>query len=145
MALTLFFTRPSSLRRNNLEKPPPGAGQDRDDQPPPPGPSVHWGQTPRRSHNAWPRLSQGSDSPFSEHFKNSNDFTIFHYQNWEKNVSSYFHIIIRFFFLLRHLVIWFHIFGLSSGSEKKKKMPCWFRFLFRWENCLKNMNFEFIE
>jgi len=43
LAMTLFFTRPSSLRRNQLEKPPPGGSdQDRDNQPPPPGPSVHW-------------------------------------------------------------------------------------------------------
>jgi len=41
MALTLFFMRPSSLRRSNLEKPPRGPEQDGDGQPPPPGPSVH--------------------------------------------------------------------------------------------------------
>lgn len=41
IALTLFFTRPSSLRRSVQEKPARGPDQDRDDQPPPPGPSVH--------------------------------------------------------------------------------------------------------
>lgn len=42
LALSLFFLRPSSLRRSEPEKPARGGGGDPngDNQPPPPGPSV---------------------------------------------------------------------------------------------------------